>query len=203
MQNLSLDYFNLPQGQKYHIYRIGGSEVSEQPHTHSFYQICYVDRGEIQHWSEDTCVDTYFGDAFIVPPGFVHRIVFPNEDSQIYSLSFDETMFHRGFPYSDVYRFMTAIKLDASEEDRINIRMKVMLNQDQRYIIRSLMESLLRESASACPPELSSAASLIAAVLCILSQGYFMDAQRSETYRMIDHYSQSLEACVEFIDTHF
>jgi transcriptional regulator GlxA family with amidase domain len=98
---------------------------------------------------------------------------------------------------------MTAIKLDASEEDRINIRMKVMLNQDQRYIIRSLMESLLRESASACPPELSSAASLIAAVLCILSQGYFMDEQRSETYRMIDHYSQSLEACVEFIDTHF
>ena len=29
MQELSLDYFKLPSEQKYHIYRIAGSEVNE------------------------------------------------------------------------------------------------------------------------------------------------------------------------------
>ena len=45
VSEITMDYFNQDPNRKYHIYRIGGSEVSEQPHTHSFYQICYVDRG--------------------------------------------------------------------------------------------------------------------------------------------------------------
>ena len=198
-----MEYFNQSPDRKYHIYRISGSDVSENPHTHSFYQICYVDRGEIQHWTGDSCVTLYFGDAFIVPPGFEHRIVFPNSDSQIYSLSFDESMFHPGFHHSGVCRFMSALKLDAGEEDRLDVRMKVILNKDQRYIMQSLMESMLRESASVCPAELSSASSLISAIFCILSQAYFMDEQRCGAYHMVSHYNQSLKDCVEYIDTHF
>lgn len=110
INEISLDYFHQSPERKYYLRHIGASDVSESSHTHSYYQICYVDRGEIQHWSGNTCVSSHFGDAFIVPPGFVHRVVFPNADSQIYSLAFDESMFHPGFPHSDAYRFMTALE---------------------------------------------------------------------------------------------
>ena len=203
VNEISMRYFNQDPAKKYHLYRINQSNVSESPHSHSFYQICYVDRGEIQHWNGSGYVTTHYGDAFIVPPGFVHRIVFPNDDSLVYSLSFEEDMFHPGFPFSDVYRFMTALKLDMNEGTRIGIRMKVMLNKDQRFIMHALLESLLRESSSTCPPELSSAGSLIAAIMCILSQAYFMDEQRSGKFDMISHYNQSLRECVDYIDTHF
>ena len=203
VNEISLDYFQQPPERKYHVYRISGSDISETAHSHSFYQICYVDRGEIQHWTDDTFVTSHLGDAFIVPPSFVHRIVFPNRDSQLYSLSFDETMFHPGFPHSAAYRFLSALKLNAAEPIKSSIRMKVTLNQDQRFMIHSLLESLQRESKSDYPPELSCSASLIAAILCILSQAYFMDTQRQEEYDLISHYSQSLKECVEYIDTHF
>ena len=203
VNEISLDYFKQSPDRKYHIHRISGSDVSGSAHTHSYYQICYVDRGEIQHWTGDSCVTLYYGEAFIVPPGFVHRIVFPNQDSQIYSLSFDESMFHPTFHHSGVSRFLAALKLDAAEEDRLNVRMKVILNKDQRHIMQCLMESMMCESTSVCPAELSSASSLISAIFCILSQAYFMDEQRCGAYHMVSHYNQSLQACVEYIDTHF
>jgi hypothetical protein len=40
MRSLTLDYFHLPKDRKYHIHRISGSEVSRQPHSHDYYQIC-------------------------------------------------------------------------------------------------------------------------------------------------------------------
>ncbi|NMA93280.1 MAG: cupin domain-containing protein, partial [Clostridiales bacterium] len=195
VNEISLEHFNKSPDQKYHLYRISGSAVSKKPHTHSYYQICYVERGEIQHWSGNSFVSSHFGDAFIVPPGFVHSIVFPNDDSQMYSLSFEENMFHPGFPHSGAYRFMTALKLDASKQSKIDIRMKVTLNKDQRFIMQALLESLLRESSSNYPAELSSAASLIAAILYILAQAYFMDEQHEGKYDMISQYDQSLKEC--------
>lgn len=201
MQNLSLDYFNLPQGQKYHIYRISGSEVGQQPHTHDFYQICFVDRGGIEHWQDDAPVLLNAGDAFIVPPGFVHKILFPDSSASIYSLSFAEDLFHSGFARSNVYHFMTALKIETLEEQRIPIRMKVVLDNSRRQTLRSLMDALIREQESSCPPELTAAASLVASILCILSQGYFLDNQQQ--LQDVTRYNQSIADCISYIDTHF
>lgn len=81
--------------------------------------------------------------------------------------------------------------------------MKVTLDKDQRFIMHALLESLLRQSASDCPPELSCASSLVTATLCILSQAYFMGEKQIGKYDMISHYNKSLQECVEYIDTHF
>jgi AraC-like DNA-binding protein len=67
----------------------------------------------------------------------------------------------------------------------------------------ALMESLLRESHSDCPQELTCAASLISAILCILSQAYFMDAERSDRFDMVGEYHRSMRECIDYIDTHF
>ncbi len=201
MQELSLDYFNLPPRQKYHIYRITGSEISQQPHSHNYYQICYIERGWVEHRQDSSIVPLDAGNAFIVPPGFVHQLHFPDPEARLYSLSFQEDMFHAGFSQSNVYHFMTALKLETMEQERIPIRMKVQLDFPRQQTLKGLMDALIREQESTSPPELTAAASLVAAILCILSQGYFLsDAAQLQA---VTEYSKAMEQCLVYMDTHF
>ena len=200
MQELSLNYFKLPAGQKYHIYRITGSEVSE-PHSHDYYQICYVECGRVEHRQDSSTVPLEAGDAFIVPPGFAHQIIFPDRDAYLYSLSFQEDMFHTGFSQSNVYHFMTALKLETMESARIPIRMKVQLDHPRQQTLKGLMDALIREQESSSPPELTAAASLVAAILCILSQGYFLgDATQLQA---VEACSKAMAQCLRYLDAHF
>lgn len=201
MKELSLDHFHLPAGQKYHIYRIGESKVSQQAHTHNFYQICYVAYGTVEHSQNNSTVTLTAGDAFIVPPGFVHQILFPDPDACLYSLSFQEDLFHAGFSQSNVYHFMTALKLETMEGERIPIRMKVTADLPRQQTLQALMDALIREQDGSVPRELTAAASLVAAIMCILSQCYFLeDAARLEKMAA---YSEAMSQCVRYIDVHF
>ena len=201
MQEVSLDRFHLPPEQKYHIYRVADSDISPQPHRHDYYQICYVECGRVEHRQGDSAVSLEAGDAFIIPPGFVHQLHFPQPDSYIYSLSFQEAMFHPGFSQSNVYHFLTALKLDTLESERIPIRMKVQLDLSRQQTVKGLMDALIREQESISPPELTAAASLIAAVLCILSQGYFLED--TAQLQAVAEYSKSMEHCLRYIGAHF
>ena len=203
MRNLSLDFFNLPRERKYHIHRIDSSLLAEQSHSHDFYQICYIECGHIEHWLDDTPVLLGAGDAFIVPPGCIHKIVFPEKNVFVYSLSFDEALFHPGFSHSNVYHFLTALKLETLEAERIPIRTKVVLDTGRRQTLLGLMEALLREQESTCPPSLAAAGSLVAAVVCILSQGYFLDDANRHRLQDMAEYIKTMENCVSYIDTHF
>ena len=198
MRALSLKDFSLPEGQNYHIYRIGGSDISQQPHSHDYYQLCYVVCGQIQHWQGDEPVTLYGGDAFLVPPGFVHAVVFPDSSARMYSLSFTEDLFHPGFSRSNVYRFMTALKLETMESQRLDVRMKIPLDAVQRKNLQALLDCLIAESESGCPAELASAASLIAAAMCVVSQGYFAQPDRQEQLRSAEDQVLRSEGTVRF-----
>ena len=198
MRKLSLAYFDLPEGQHYHIYRICGSEISQQPHTHEYFQVCYVERGHIQHLQQAETVELRAGDAFIVPPGFEHSILFPDPDAQVYSLSFQEELFHAGFSASNVYRFMTALFLQ-----KIPVRMKVSLDAARRQTVHGLMDALIREQDSRTDPALTAAGSLVASVMCLLSQAYAMDDANREPLQAAAHYAEAMESCIAYIDAHF
>lgn len=198
MRNLSLAYFDLPDGQNYHIYRICGSEVSQQPHTHEYFQVCYVERGHIEHLQQNDAVDLRAGDAFIVPPGFEHRILFPDPNAQVYSLSFQENLFHPGFSASNVYSFMTALCLQ-----KIPVRMKVSLDAGRRQTVHSLMDALIREQDNRTAPTLTAAGSLVAAVMCVLSQAYASDDANREPLQAAARYAESMNRCIAYIDAHF
>ena len=201
MQELSLDHFHLPADQKYHIYRINGSDISQQPHTHSYYQICYVACGCVEHKQDHSTVPLMAGDAFIVPPGFIHQILFPDSDACLYSLSFQEDLFHAGFSQSNVYHFMTALKLETIDAERIPIRMKVTADLPRQQTLQALFDALIREQSSTSPQELTAAASLIAAIMCILSQCYFEGD--STQLQQVAAYSASMTQCLRYIDIHF
>ena len=201
-RELSLSYFGQDISNRYHIYHIEHSAVSREFHSHDFFQICYVDKGRICHGGEDQpAEELVFGDAFIVPPGFVHRILFPETGAGVYSLSFSPDLFHPGFSQSHVFHFMNSIRLDCAAEKNRDMRLGVSLDDAQRLTMRALMESLMRESASPYPVELSCAGSLIAAMVAILSQAYFSGAEQS--LAVLTRYSSAMHECMDYIDHHF
>ncbi|MPM91062.1 HTH-type transcriptional activator RhaR [bioreactor metagenome] len=112
-------------------------------------------------------------------------------------------MFHAGFSYSNVYRFMAALKLDTMNEKHIDIRMKVMLNESQLFIMKALFESLLKESDACTSNDRSAASSLISAIMRVLSQAYFNDEQHKGSLNSLAAYDSSMSVCLEYIDAHF
>lgn len=198
MRALTLDYFHLPEGRKYHIHRIAASEVSQHPHCHDYYQICYVECGRVEHRQDRSTVPLEAGDAFIVPPGFVHQILFPDSDALLYSLSFQEELIPRE---ASVYHFLTALKLETLETERIPIRMKLKMDLPRQQTLKALLEALVREQESTSPPELTAADSLIAAILSIFSQGYFLGDARQ--LQEVTRYSHVMEQCLRYLDAHF
>jgi len=207
MSNLiTLDYFEA-SNRHYHIYKLQNSEVAEQMHHHNYFQVCYVSCGEILHeqfGQSNKAVRLCHGDAFIIPPYFSHGIKFLEKNSQIYSLSFRDTIFHPGFSSSNIAPFLDHLQNHPSlgGEEEV-IRLKINLNKNQRANLQALFECLLREQDSVDVPELSAAASLIAASLYILAQGYYQKTLNQAEYDEIAVYNSSLSKCLEYIDLHY
>ena len=96
---------------------------------------------------------------------------------------------------------MTALKLETLESERIPIRMKVRLDMPRQQTMKGLMDALIREQESTCPQELTAAASLIASILCILSQGYFLGD--TAQLQAVEAWSKAMAQCLAYLDTHF
>ncbi len=200
---ITLDYFDAAS-RHFHIYKLQSSDVAEQMHHHDYFQVCFVSCGEILHeqlGQTAKSVRLCHGDAFIIPPYFSHRIKFMNDQSEIYSLSFCDTLFHPGFSSSNIAPFLDHLQTHTAPNNEEIIRLKIKLNKNQRANIHALFECLLREQDGV--DQLSPAASLIAASLYTLAQGYYQQPENRNDYNEIAVYNSSLAHCIEYIDQHY
>lgn len=199
MSLITMDYFQA--GQKhYHIYQISGSITAEQPHSHDYYQVCYVVKGQITHTQQDQLVPLGQGDIFIIPPGISHSIHFASQRTQIYSLSFDEQLFSPGFSQSHAYQFL--LKLQQANVDH-SLRLRLVPNEEQRKTIVGILECLLREQQAQWPRQLTAAASLTSALLCVLAQCYYQQPQNQQAYKELNEGRRVMEDCISYIEGHY
>lgn len=199
-KQITLDYFAARE-RHYHIHQISSSDVAEQLHSHDYYQVCFVDAGQIEHAQPAQNVRLGQGDVFIVPPGFSHRIGFVGKNTRIYSLSFEEGLFSPGFSQTHVYQFL--LKLQEKAAGAQPIRLRLMPEEGQLTSLRSLMECLLREQEAQWPRQLTAAASITAAILHILAQCYYQQPQNEGAYREMTQSQQIMESCIRYIDEHY
>lgn len=197
---ITLDYFDA-RDRHYHIYQISSSDVAEQLHCHDYYQVCFVDRGQIDHAQSAQNVRLGQGDVFIVPPGFMHRVGFVGKNTRIYSLSFEEGLFSPGFSQSHAYQFL--LKLQDKAAGQHPIRLRLVPEENQLHSLRSLMECLLREQEAQWPRQLTAAASIISAILCLLAQCYYQQPQNKGAYREMTQSQQIMESCIRYVDDHY
>lgn len=199
---VTLQQFDAAQ-RHYHIYRIQSSALDHQSHYHNYYQVCFVVSGQILHCQEGDAMTLGAGDAFIVPPGFIHSLHFDGTRAQIYSLSFDETLFHPGFTQSGAYRFLRGLQEETPALQRQSVRLRVLLDKEQRRLLQNLMDGLIYQQRTDGPVELSAAPSMIAAILYILAQSYYRQPQNAPQLSEQAGYSSILTRCMEYIDAHY
>lgn len=199
---ITLSHFGAAARQ-YHIYRIRGSALSHQPHYHNYYQICFVVSGEILHGQGEGAVTLSAGDAFIVPPGFVHSLHFGNAHAEVYSLAFAEALFAPGFSGMGAFRFMQSLRGEAEEATALNVRLRVVLDEGQRKSMRALLDTLIRQQSDDCPRELSAAPGITEAILYLLAQSYYSQPQNAEGLDCLMSYNNTLQQCITFVDAHY
>lgn len=197
-QLITLQHFQALQ-RHYHVYRIQSSELDHQTHYHNYFQVCFVTCGEILHCQEGEVVPLGPGDAFIVPPGFSHSLHFNNTYSEMYSLAFEDALFHAGFSQSNAYQFLSGLQTGPGQ----SVRLRVMLDEGQRKSIHSLMDCLIRQQEADDGSELSAAPSLISSILYLLAQSYYRQPQNAHRLNELMHYNSTLLQCTRYIDQNY
>ena len=193
---VTLDRFQNTQ-QNYHIVLRNSTVMDQQEHYHDYYQICYVVSGELIHRQEGTALTLGAGDAFIIPPGFIHSLHFNNPRTKLYSLAFSKRLLQPVSAQSGMLSFLDNLQND----DMVLLR--VVLDQDRRKLMVDLMEGLLRQQNMECAPGLSAAPSITAAIVCTIAQSYFAQPQNAGKLAHVTTYNSVILQCVEYIDRHY
>lgn len=184
----------------YHIYRIRSTDLDHQAHYHDYYQICFVVSGELQHFQQNEAVRLSAGDAFLVPPGFVHALHFENTRSEVYSLAFDWDLFGPGFAQSETGRFLSG--LQAGDPRNIGVRLRTILDKEQRRHLQNILDCLIWQQKGNISPLLSAAPNLVASALQLLIQSYYSQPQNAP-HAPTPRDAGTVAQCLEYIDTHF
>ncbi len=200
MDNLiRFDHFNTGE-RKYHIYILSESAIAQNMHYHNYFQLLYVLKGQISHASHSESITLGRGDAFMIPPGFPHQLRFLNPNTQVYSLAFRADLFSPGLSQTNVCRFLAKLQGHSSSVEQVHLRIE--LDRDQRTILNSLLDCLVKEQEICAIDEYSAAPSLIASSLCILAQNYYTEPSHT-VQPTPGRYKINISSCVDYIDSHY
>lgn len=180
----------------YHIYRIRNSTIAHEPHYHNYFQVCFVARGEILHKQSHSELQLGPGDAFIIPPGFIHSIEFSSRYSEIYSLSFEERLLTN-------YQAQSGVRLFLNDLYAAPVRLRIMPDGKRQKHLQSLLDCLLQQKDLDCPEGFSAVPSLVCSVLNILAQSYYAQPSNAQQLENTRSYKSVMQQCIEYIDSHY
>ncbi|MBR3978829.1 MAG: helix-turn-helix transcriptional regulator [Oscillospiraceae bacterium] len=182
----------------YYVYANTRRSTSRLPHYHDYFQISYVAKGALQHRQGTDCARLQAGEAFIIPPGFVHQVQPEHPATLQYNLAFSEELFSSDFLQSGAFRFLQELR---SHYDSGAVQLQLRPVQWQSEILEMLMQCLLRQQTVPCAPELSAAPGLVGSIVSILAQCYY-DSTESQPWSSRDNLHM-LRRCVAYVDAHF
>ena len=134
VKNFVLTYYkDVADG--FHIQRIERPTEAKKLHSHSYFQIYYIEKGSLLHYLDGNESRLVAGDMFIIPPGVKHKIS-EEADTVFYSFSFElQSIDGVGF-YMD---FLKGLMLEKS------IRSKITVPSDDVLKIENIIEEIFRE----------------------------------------------------------
>lgn len=196
---ITLSYFHAEEN-RYYVYQTKRSAVDQVLHYHNYYQVCFVVSGSLLHQQEGYSVRLMPGEAFVIPPGFPHSLHFESKNTAIFSLAFEEALFHGGFAKSEIYKFLRTLQRDATEQQ---LRLRLSLDPRQREGVEMLLTCLVAQQKASCPSGLSPAPSLISSILYFLAQAYFRDPDGSLQLKELTNHNDTMLRCAQYIDSHY
>ena len=206
MESLLIPLADAPN--HFRIRKRGTTDQGEISHRHDYYQIFYVNQGTVVHRGPNRKVRLQPGDAYIVPPGYIHSTQAEKQGEVCYySLSFTAQLFSPGFAASPAHSFLSALRLDSLLAPERDVRMQVQLPEKEQENMQVLLECLLGEYQRDWDTADTMASHLVAAILRILSRAYVRHTQEdpdpiSRAIRYIDA-NYMLELSLEGLSRQF
>lgn len=185
---------------QYYVYHRTHNAISRLSHYHDYYQVCFIAAGEFCHIQGSDAVTLHTGQAFIVPPGFVHKLHFSGEPPELYTLAFYETLLHSEFGQSKTFRFLADLR---GHQEQTSIHLSLTPDVGQQKSILALFQCLLQQQDANIPREMSAVPALIGALVDILAQCYYRDPNcKRQPWNSGDN-AQLMRRCVAYVNTNY
>ena len=198
-QLITLADFNA-ENKKYYVYRRTSCKIAQTPHYHDYFQLCYLASGQICHSQGNDSIVLHAGDVFIIPTGFIHYLHSSVENTELYTLAFQEAIFPIELLQCSAIHFLKDLQ---THFDTGIIPLSLTPDADQRNSIETLLQVLMQEQKSNIPPELSAAPTLIMSIVYLLAQCYYRNPENQrQPWNQADN-AQLLRRCIAYVDTHY
>ena len=137
-KNFVLSYYKNASSSM-HVHKVQNSLEAQNPHTHDYFQIYYVTKGSVAHFTENGSSILLKGDMFIMPPKCMHYID-QSKNSEFISLSFSPDSINRVSSENKLaLEFLSTLQSNGAPLN------KVVLTQEESAFVENLLNQTLYE----------------------------------------------------------
>ncbi len=138
VKNFVLSYYK-NASPNMHVHKVHNSLEAQNPHTHDYFQIYYVTRGSVAHFTENGSTILLKGDMFIMPPKCMHYIN-QSKDSEFFSFSFSPDGINRINNENKLaIEFLSMLQSNGAPLN------KVVLTQEEANFVENVLNQTLYE----------------------------------------------------------
>lgn len=127
----------------YYLQKTGGRRLSNNAHTHTFYEFLYIVKGSCVHEINKEHERLRSGDLVFLCPGISHRFLSQSEDADVIALSVvtgEINRFLSLYEIHDLPSSFSVIRLSPeSRQTLLSICENVVFTNDSRYIMKMRM----------------------------------------------------------------
>ena len=181
----------------FHIQRITRPAEALKLHTHDYFQIYYINKGEVLHHLAGACARLSYGDVFILPPNVPHYIEVFGTDVDFYSLSFMPGFFDKTEDRSGLAAdFLHYLQTAAME----SIHPRFSLQSDDILFTETIFHRIMDEFVSERIGKREIIHEYVSLLLSLFARTYF--AEHAESILLKTNRELILH-CLTYIENHY
>ena len=193
--NFVLSYYkNASSGM--HIKLASDSQQAQKPHTHDYFQIYYIVKGSLEHFTKDDSSTLSQGDMFIIPPKSVHYIKHL-DGAVFYAFSF--TLESLG-KVDNINKFTFNFLKNLSKNNLIRARITVPLSEV--LTVNNIMEKIYKEfndKSVAFAEVMRSYANIL---ITLFARVYYENLPENQPYSLAQNREQVIH-CINYIKDNY
>ncbi len=189
--NFVLSYYkNASSGM--HIQRVNESKEATKPHTHEYFQIYYVVKGSLEHYTKDDFSTLSQGDMFIIPPNSVHYINHL-DGAVFYTFSFMPESLGK----VDSVNKLTLNFLNSLSKNNL-VKAKITIPISEALTVNEIMEKLYKEfnEKKLAYEEVMRAYAIV--LITLFARIYYENLPEHASYSLAENREQVLH-CINYI----
>jgi len=172
--------------------------LAQEIHFHDYFQIYYVIKGNLTHFSKDDSSHLSYGDIFIIPPGYTHRISIDTVNTEFYSCSFDKKFINE-LIYTEWKTGKFLFNLIHPEKAKVKLKLSIPSSLQLHF--KNLMDLMISEYQirEDCIETLKSC---LTTALAIITKIYYNETIDDINIKFKDN-KRAVLYCLDYLENNF